>query len=528
MKDFTQKNKEFWQNFPAKDGSLKILIEEPLLDIIVHPNAIFSLILNQAKALKPVWLYAKGCNIELLRSYVPNAELLEGTRPSLFNKFKAAIISAYKLLRMLVTKDILSFSYDGVKYGDIAYDAYLSRNQAATIRKIDLKMFIVIYACIIRHIQIKNILKSSNYVGVLVSHQVTISSGVMLRTALRYGYKGYLRAGHRHVTLQCLEKLEEVYDYEYKPSQDDVDSIISKMGNRLDEAYEAIFNRYISGIGSKDAVYAFSKDNKFYTDRRAFNKDHGLSWGKKNIFVMLHAFNDYPHSHFRWMVFKDYYDWFKETLVFAKKFDKVNWIFKQHPAIRHYVARDVKFKEIFADCPSNVLYIDEKNQIDTRSLMYISDAVITCIGSAGFELPAMAAIPAVTAGDNFYTGLGFVLEPGNRKEYFETLSNIHKIGCLNTQQQRKARAAYIYIYYFSTVDMSACPVLSHDDEKDKNINKWYWKRVGELYDTCGERIKTEASDYIFKVSVPHFKRLNRDLRLPSFSETGFAEIKKDA
>ena len=136
---------------------------------------------------------------------------------------------------------------------------------------------------------------------------------------------------------------------------------------------------------------------------------------------MLHAFTDYPHSHFKWMVFKDYYDWFISTLDFAKQNRKVNWIFKQHPSIKDYPTKDVSFDLLFSDVPDNIVYISENKQIDTRSLNYCADLVITCIGSAGFELPAMAGIPSVTAGDNFYTDLGFAIESKTKAEYFSIL-----------------------------------------------------------------------------------------------------------
>lgn len=505
---FVQRNRDFWLSFPVRNTDRKVLIEEPMVSYITHPNAIFAVILNQAKSLTPVWLYSHAEDIELLKSYVPTAEYVSLRKPSWLCRLRMVFSAIEKFLVMYRTRDVLSFSYDGVKYGDIVYDSYLWQQQVATVKKIDINVLRLIYSCIWRHECVRRLLSSDNFEAVLVSHQVGINSGVMLRTALHYGYKGYLRAGHEQSTLQCFERLDEVYDYEYKPFPEDIDAINATLGPEFDRVYSLVFNEQVSDEDSADGRYAFSPDNKYYSDRKSFVCDFGLDGKKRNVFVMLHAFNDHPHSHFRWMIFRDYYDWFVQTLSFARTFSKVNWIFKQHPSIKFYTTKDVSFGSLFSNTPKNIVYISENNQIDTRSLVYCADSVITCEGSAGFELPAMAGIPSVTASDTFYSGLGFALEPRTKKQYFEILSDVHNIDRLTPEQQKKAKTAYMHIYEFSRVRMSACPALSLEDQNDSNVNNWYWKKVEELYDTCGEVIKDEIRSYIDEVAKPGFKRLN--------------------
>jgi len=506
-KKFIQCNRDFWSNFSAKSNGHKILIEKPSIPEINHVNAVFTVILNQAKSFNPTWLYSDECPIELLKSYVPIAKYTKNPKICL-GIFRIIMISIRKFLVMYKTKDILSLSYDGVKYGDIVYDTYLAHGKVATIQKIDLKILYIIYICIKRHEQFKIILQNGEFDAVLVSHQVNIHSGVLLRTALRYGYKGYLRIGGQKSTLQCCEKLDEVYDYPYKPSPENIDTVITKLGSKFDFAYESIFNEHISGKLNKDALNAFSEDNLYYRDRNSFNQDYGLNSDKKNVFIMLHAFTDFPHSHFRWMIFKDYYDWFVNTLEFAKKDGNVNWIFKQHPSIKNYPTKDVSFDLLFSDVPPNIVYISEKKQIDTRSLNYCADLVVTCLGSAGFELPAMAGIPSVTAGDNFYADIGFTIEPKTKNEYFSILSNAHNIEHLTPEQQKRAQAAYIYIHSLSTVNVSAYPIQSLEKENCSNAHGWNWEEVCDTYRLKEEIIKSKLNAYIAEIAKPDFKRLN--------------------
>lgn len=508
MNEFIKINNEFWSKYKIKEGNKDLLIEEPTASMITHANAIFALILNQAKEYNATWLYDNNSlPKELLCSYISNAKFINFPKKSVFLKIYIKLIALKKFLRIYLTKDVLNFYYDGVKYGDILYDTYLSKKQVATIKRIDYSLLKFMELCIARHIKIKNILQNGHFAGVLVSHQVGIGGGVMLRVALRYGYEGYLRAGHHQITLQCFKNSDEVYDYEYKPFPSDIKKIIFQFKENLDGKFKEIFSIQVASEGDKEGLDAFSDKNKFYTNRESFNKDYNLDKGKKNIFIMLHAFNDYPHSHFRWMIFKDYFDWFIETLKYAKTNNKVNWIFKQHPSVKYYTTKDISMDKLFDNCPSNIIYIDENKQIDTRSLIYCADLVVTCLGSAGFELPAMGAISSMTASDNFYTNLGFAIEPKNKREYFKNLDNAYKIERLTKELQDKAKAAYIYIYKIARVNISACPKLSFVDEKDKNIANWYWDKVIEQYNFKKETIINEVNSYIKEVKKDNFKHL---------------------
>jgi len=505
--EFIKENRKFWSQFAIKNSGKKLLIEEPGR---IYIKSIFAMIINQAKGYIPVWLCEKNLQQhQLIQSYFPDAEIITTQMKWLPKKLYAAIIAFFKFIKILLFKNILGFHYDRVNYGDIIYDMYLEKNKVATIKKIDFKLLKIIATYIFRHIKIKTILQNGNYAGVLVSHMIG-SSGVMLRSALRYGYEGYLYtgAGPDFVVFQRFKKLEEI-SYPHEPTRSDIREIIKQLGPKLKKVFLEVLKRQVSGKGSVDGLNAFSKNHKYYINRESFNKDYELNPNKKNIFIMLHALNDHPHTHFHWMIFKDYYDWLVETLEFAKKNKKVNWIFKQHPSIKWFAINDVNFKKLFSKCPNNVLFIDENKQIDTRSLIYCADLIVTCIGSAGFELPAMGAIPSIIAGDSFYTKLGFTLEPKTKEEYFEILDKADKIKKLTTRAQKIAQAAYIYIYQTSKVKISIRPAIATRGikEKNKNINPKYWKRVCKQYSTEKDSVLKELNCYIKDVQKPGFKKL---------------------
>jgi hypothetical protein len=131
-KDFIKQNKKFWPVFTPKHSGRKLLVEEPSpVVMIVHSNSLFSVIINQATALTPVWLQKDNADRELLKSYVSTAETLPVPELSLFEKLRIKLISVLKFIIMYLNNDVLSFSYDGVRYGDVVYDSYLLRAEVA-------------------------------------------------------------------------------------------------------------------------------------------------------------------------------------------------------------------------------------------------------------------------------------------------------------------------------------------------------------------------------------------------------------
>lgn len=222
---------------------------------------------------------------------------------------------------------------------------------------------------------------------------------------------------------------------------------------------------------------------------------------------MLHAFTDYPHSHFNGMIFKDYGDWFLQTLDFAKTHKNANYIFKQHPTDKFYPIQDIDFIELFKDAPSNIKFLSTEDKIDTRSLETIADAVVTCVGSAGFEMPAFYAIPSIIAGDSPFSGYDFVKEPKTKKEYFSILENIDKIEKISLLAQKQAQAVYLFIYKYCTVDYSFIPIIDYEQHFNVDSKQIFYDKIKLLYESKKQICQNELARYSFEVSRNDFKAL---------------------
>ena len=154
------------------------------------------------------------------------------------------------------------------------------------------------------------------------------------------------------------------------------------------------------------------------------------------------------------------------------------------------------------------MFIDESKQIDTRTLNYYADVVITCVGSAGFELPAISGIPAVIAGDSLCSEFNICKEPKSKSEYFQLLSNLEKLKKINKEQISTARLTYLYLHKYCAVNMPVCPSLTLDEQNFSDIPDTYIKELGVVYNDHHESTLSELLECISYVSYEKFIRLN--------------------
>ena len=110
--------------------------------------------------------------------------------------------------------------------------------------------------------------------------------------------------------------------------------------NRITNLADNYLTKRLNGtLSNLDAKKAFANDASMYDNIEDFCEKYALDPTKKCVFVMLHAFNDYPNI-FK-TIYKDYFLWFKHTLQIAQNQNNVNWIFKEHPTSQFYPTQDV-------------------------------------------------------------------------------------------------------------------------------------------------------------------------------------------
>lgn len=473
--DFRLRASSETNDFPKKTN--KYLLIEPVESFItLHKIGVYADILCKAENFSPVFLVKKQDRKKIepyITQHFSKFDIIEMPGNSAF----AFLLSLFLSLRIWICgvwrRDIITSTRDGYLVGDIIYDQYLAARERATLHYLDpilLKIIAIINSTISQYLALMVSVVPS---AVLLSHKVGLSGGTLAWAAERHGVTIYSIAGGSHGTL-C--KSQGRKDYEFRADGTTLDPILKLKSSDIDRIFDSIFARLADGNITADGIAAYQK--KLFVDRAEFATKLETDGTKKNIFLMLHAFTDYPHSHFRGMLFRDYYDWFVRTLEHAVNDDGVNWIVKEHPSAKYYPTTDVNWRKLRQKYSrKHVKFLPVDFSFSAQSIASVGDAVLTCIGSAGFELPALGRVPSITAADNPYATLGFTISPKSQAEYFEVLSQLSSIEKLEREQQLEARAFFIFMHQVSRVSMPMFPKLELGQEQKMQFDKGYFTTV---------------------------------------------------
>lgn len=493
---------------PFLEGEVNgaLLIESVDSNISLHQLCVYGHIICSAKKLTPIFLSEASKSHRLrniLERYFDEYQIID--KPVLpawkriFLFATACSIWSFLLLR----KDLITLKWRGALIGDIVYDQYLSSYCRGTVCYGDKRMAKNIYRVISAAEIAKLALKRVNPRAVLLSHRVGLSAAPLAVACEEYGVPIYSYAGGMYGTLMRSRQRK---DYEYTATPEELRTLLELPGNEFDRMFESIKGELFQGAFNADSKLAFA--NKLYTSRSEFAFDYGLDVKNKNVFIMLHAFTDYPHSHFKGMLFKDYLDWFLHTLEFASQEKTVNWIIKLHPSSHFYPVEDFDPDVLKRKYSSDTLvFMTQGADFDSRSICHVGDAIVTCMGSAGFEFPALCGIPTVTASDNHYAGAGFAINPQSKQEYFDILRNIRLMDKLTAETLQRARATFMFIHRLSRVPMHAAINLSHAEHRELQYDDKYFDMVDANAAKNEDMIAGELDKYIDAVAQPDFRAL---------------------
>lgn len=450
---FVEVNRAFWKRFRPSAGGREndryVLIEASENPIINLCNASFGAIVCQARHLRPIYLLnglRDRSTRRVLASYHPDACFIYTTSPRYLLAWLWTLFLAWRAwTRLRTPRDILEFRIDGIKFGDIIYDNTLVRGYA-TLRKVDSDVLSVLHHFFRHRHIINDIVRRYRLDSFVVAHTIGMFGGTFSRYLLKSGIEVINRVGSHEIVLKKYQTVSDIGFYPAKPELPYFRLLMSLPDEIVIPLADHYLNeRHNQNVRHISVELAFSKTKRLYETSREFCEHYKLDPAKKTVFVMLHAFNDHPHSHFSTpMYFQDYFDWFEKTLEIAKTVDSVNWIFKEHPAADMYLTRDVNLDDIFADLrASHIRFLNRHADFNALSIRNVAHAIVTCLGTAGMEY-ACLGIPCILAGEAPYSGFGFTLEPGSLVRYVDCLRSIGDIPKLNVEQVKAAKIVMFF------------------------------------------------------------------------------------
>jgi hypothetical protein len=205
----------------------------------------------------------------------------------------------------------------------------------------------------------------------------------------------------------------------------------------------------------------------------------------------------------------------------------VNWIFKEHPASRLYITRDVDLRTVFEGVRSNhIRFMDSETDFNAQSLRYLAHAIVTCLGTAGLEY-AKAGIPCVLGGESPYSGFGFTVEPADKREYAEVLGRVGTLGRLTADQT--ARAKVVVYFYFCVSNEGPyylCPHFEYGEISGWNdeLSERLWRKA--CADLADEEHPLKVREQVERLSCfardPEWTQYIDTERFPPFASTSRA------
>jgi hypothetical protein len=471
---FIEINQKYWgQEYISdhKTANKYIIVLTESYPLSLIGNTHISSMIGVERGLKLLLIIPSHLNkamIDVLKSF-GNVDFIYEDKPILL---WAKIISCYEALRTMLSfktpEDVLSYEIDGIRYGDLIYDSYLSCGYA-TMRKVNsFDLFKIMQKFCYSKRFASFVLKNYNVEVLLASHLCNCTGG----TIARYFITNNIEIWERWVTLKKHKSIDSVYDSAARPENKYVNYLKQNRAFVIPLAEKHLSDRLSDRSDDYGAHLPYQRDKRVFNSKSIFCGSYNLDVNKFNVFIMMHAFNDYPNA-FGFSIYRDYYHWFHAVLRQAQKINSVNWIFKEHPGAKYYPTKDVNLKEIFSKIrANNIRFIESDANFNTSSLRYIADVICTCIGTAGLEYSTYG-IPCILGGKSWYAGFGFTIEPRDKEEFEIILNNIKHIKRLDKEQTDMAKI--IAFLTFQVLDVTNFPdpfgtVVSFDVDAQRTMS----------------------------------------------------------
>ncbi|MDZ4253702.1 MAG: hypothetical protein U1A72_14130 [Sulfuritalea sp.] len=234
----------------------------------------------------------------------------------------------------------------------------------------------------------------------------------------------------------------------------------------------------------------------------------GLDPRKKTVVVFSHIFWD---ATFFWGedLFRDYEDWFVETVRAACANDRLNWLIKVHPANLIKDVRDgfngepsevLALRERIGRLPAHVRVIPADTDITTLSLFEVTDYCLTVRGTVGMEA-ALLGRNVITAGTGRYDRHGFTTDFNSREDYLARLATLEELGPPTPLMRERAERYGYGVFMCRPVRLKCLDFKFSKDAAATLVTGWTVRSVAELRKapelvTIADWLRSGDEDYL--------------------------------
>jgi hypothetical protein len=364
---------------------------------------------------------------------------------SLLNWFKALFSTVFILLKIKTGEQLINLTHKNILIGDLIYDEILKHEHIPTLKYVDHSHFKYIFSSLFYFYSYQDTFKQFNIKYVISTHTMYSEYGLLARLGI--AFKAHIfettdlnlfSYDHMHKELQIPvyhQGMEfQLKNYLKKIDTDEKHQMITDVNHMMEKRFSGELNQY-------DVQLAYGSGKILYAASELKNR-LSIKNSKPCVVIFMHVLTDAPHCSNN-LLFRDYYDWFIQTIDYIRSRDDVNWIIKPHPSAKLY-GETVQIQDVLNNMLSENIYI-VPGDISTQSLINICDVVVTAQGTVGMEFSCLG-IPVIIAGSAFYKDFGFTISPKTKEEYFDSLANVKNIVRLSAQQIENAKLVF-YAYH---------------------------------------------------------------------------------
>tara|TARA_B110000003_G_C16626452_1_gene525037 strand:+ start:511 stop:2070 length:1560 start_codon:yes stop_codon:yes gene_type:complete len=431
IKSFIKKNKKII--FEKKTTKNLLVVDRSLKDQVIR-NSIISSVINKDFNLNVIMLTDKKFNDWTTLVYksfgikkfirVFDFSISNFNLSILFMSCYYTILSVIKINKNGFLWFINKHEIQKIDIGDLIYDEYIRHDKSfLKPNAYDLKLIKILFKSFFRVIKISKIFDNNHIkIALVSSRNSAANSAITMRIAAKKKIPVIFNA---HNYIRFIKNYKQTLRFPRFVTNKDIKEF-NKKKNYLKSAKSNLFNRFKGFTkgdfaGVQDLKKAYFK-KKIYSKKNIINHlDQDKNY-KRIVLYAVHLFADAGHLAGKFLIFKDYYSQFEETLEYIKKLNDKNtlWVFKPHPSSSQYREDGIVERKIKKLNSKNiVLYPDE---ISLLSFLKASDLLITGRGNIGNEFACLGKKPLL-AGEGYYTGLGVAFEPKNKQDYFRIIKN---------------------------------------------------------------------------------------------------------
>ena len=320
--------------------------------------------------------------------------------------------------------------------------------------------------CYVSYYLVKTLFQCRIPIAVFLSHRSTPLGGALLHFAFLYNVYccswGFNPQSYRF----CLKPGSQPFKhYEYAPTISEKEYLLNQLSyDDIDLLHSGLCQKLRSGQIYKDACIAYTESQPTSNIFKVSNPTY---------VVFLHAFTDFPNTHFGRQNFLDYRDWLDATIEYILNDPRalqINWIIRQHPNNNQYPVDDFDprdLTQLFKNHHNVSLQFGD-NLESLPQLMDRIDLAISCGGSILAESVAIHNTPCLAAFNSHpYTPYSFCTSSCSVEQYLSHLHNPEVLSAPTKHQIYEAKFAMIYVYILSSwpLDNTYFPALEYDFSK---------------------------------------------------------------